>query len=72
MSGNNINKNKKNRKINTKGIHPIITSDIGLFAIPPITYRFIPRGGVINAISILTIKIIANQIGFMPRSTTIG
>ena len=72
MVGKKISNNKKNKKIITKGTLPIIISDIGLLEIPPITYKFIPNGGVIRAISILTIKIIANQIEFIPSSITIG
>ena len=70
--GNDINNKRKNKKIITNGTLPIIISEIGLFAIPPITYKFIPRGGVINAISIFTMKIIANQIEFIPNCSTIG
>ena len=72
MVGNRISKNRKNKKIITKGTLPIIISEIGLLDIPPITYKFIPNGGVISAISMLTIKIIANHIELIPSSTTIG
>ena len=72
MVGKKISNNKKNKKIITKGTLPIIISDIGLLEIPPITYKFIPNGGVIRAISMLTIKMIANQIELIPSSITIG
>ena len=55
-----------------KGITPIITSDIGLLVMPEITYKTIPIGGVIKAISIFTMNNIANQIGSIPKNNKTG
>ena len=72
IDGNKIKNNKKTINKTTNGNDPFIISEIGLLTIPAITYRFIPSGGVISAISIFTIKIIANQIGSIPKLITIG
>ena len=40
--------------------------------IPLITYKFKPTGGVIRPISILIVKITANQIGSKPTPSIMG
>jgi hypothetical protein len=72
ICGNKINTKIKKTKTKINGIVPDITSEIGLLTIPAITYKTIPIGGVINAISIFTTNKIANQIGSMFIDTRIG
>jgi len=56
-----------------KGVIPLKTVDIGTsLVIPLITYTFIPTGGVIIAISVISTMMMPNQIGSKWSATTTG
>lgn len=55
-----------------KGITPLTILEIGDFVIPITTYRFIPTGGVIIAISMFRVTITANQIPSKPKEIIRG
>jgi hypothetical protein len=55
-----------------KGVTPLTILEIGDFVIPMTTYKFIPTGGVIIAISMFKVTITANQIPSKPREIIRG